>query len=184
MTETKRIVARDAAAGIKTNSLLFRPQLKAHNSMLKVIENNCKSNSPSILLENRFSAEAKHKTNVTAWPCRCPHRSIKNATFSRERAACSEQLRCVVIFHCYVLPSSSPFNQIKSPVDGRAREISSFSMALLYCNLQRGKLNLTSFVCYDYLAVNGRAVAIFFQFVRCFTRLPSQLNALRCIVKN
>jgi hypothetical protein len=26
------------------NSLLFRPQLKAHNSMLKVIENNCKSN--------------------------------------------------------------------------------------------------------------------------------------------
>lgn len=74
MTETTRIGAKDEAESNKiahsktktknrkkANSLLFRPQLKAHNSMLKVIENNCKSNSPVPL-----KIDIRHKTNVAA----------------------------------------------------------------------------------------------------------------------
>jgi hypothetical protein len=44
----------------KSNSLLFRPQLKAHNSMLKVIENNCKSNSP-IPLKKSYEGERERE---------------------------------------------------------------------------------------------------------------------------
>ena len=74
----------DRKNSILKNPLLYRPQLKVHNSMLKVI--NCISNSLWIFSETKsnFDRNEARKTNVTVWPCCCPFRSIKINAISRE----------------------------------------------------------------------------------------------------
>lgn len=147
-------------AGKKANLLLFRSQLKAHNSMLKVIENNCESNSLRIFpykQKSIFDRNVARKTNVAVWPCRCPFRSIKRNAVSRESDStlAAEQLRFIAhcCFFVCCFPQPRLFNQIKTSDDGLG-EIFFGPRTMLSRNLHK-KLTLTAFVCYDYLTVNG-----------------------------
>lgn len=144
-----------------SSSILLRPQLKAHKSMLKVIENNCESNY-SLKQKSIFDRNVARKTNVARWPCCCPERSIKRNAVSRESTRAAIEVHCC-FFCCFLRPRL--FNQIKPSDERNLRRPEPTSS----CNLLK-KLNSTSFVCYDYLTVNGSQRGLS---VLLFTRLQS-----------
>lgn len=171
---------------LRKNSLLFRPQLKAHNSMLKVIEDNCKSNSRIPLkIDFGWTLGMECKTNVVGWPSSWPLRSIKRNAVSRERV-CSRTMRRDVVLSPLLpvaafVSAFNSFNQIKTSWRVQERKISSFAwrpgLMFLLCRLLKLKsFNLTSFVCYDYLTVNSSTTRSLVHCCLLFTRLQSDVR--------